>query len=693
MPPTRASNDRIIAQDQPLPDELIRRKAAELEAVFESLGDGLLVVDASAHIVEANAAAVRLLGFRDKAALLAPITTSLHARSTRTDGAALGPDDLGLWRTLRDGQVQRAVCVLRQQFGGPRWIETVSGPIRDLDGAGGIIGASIVARDITDQRRRERDLALVATVSDELISAIDIPSALAGLADRCVQDLADWCAIFQLDGTTDILRLGAMRQRDGRRGSELADLLARQPARVSEGFAGDAMRAGQPVLLPDLSEDMIRRHAGKGVEAQMAQRLKLRGIVSAPLRGVDGPVGAVCVGWTSHHRRPDEHDARLVDELARRASMALEQARFQRALEQALERLEQVLDSMGAGLMIFGGDGRAVLINAPSREMLGLTGDVLGSRLPELLALAEESFEDARDLDEIIGRTSEPSIDARGEVRLLAPHPIDVEWIASPVRDEHELVLGQVVAWVDVTHIRAAERVKDDLAGDLSEALRSPLQAVSTHAVQALRRGRRIGGDTTLQHSLEVILRNARQVSMHVNDLVDAARFDATNLQLDLTEVDVRTVVEQAIDQARAMTTTHRFRLDVPPAIPQPRWDPDRVRQALLHVFTNAIKYSPEGGQIAAKVRAQVEGVIVSIRDRGLGIPPEEQERVFERFYRLAGDPDRRRIRGNGLGLYLVRGVVEAHDGTIWLESSGVPGEGTTVNILLPWAPGEPAAG
>jgi signal transduction histidine kinase len=180
---------------------------------------------------------------------------------------------------------------------------------------------------------------------------------------------------------------------------------------------------------------------------------------------------------------------------------------------------------------------------------------------------------------------------------------------------------------------------------------------------------------------------------MHVNDLVDAARFDATTLQLDLTEVDVKTVVEQAIDQARAMTTTHRFRLDVPPAIPQPRWDPDRVRQALLHVFTNAIKYSPEGGHVAAKVRAQVEGVIISIRDRGLGIPPEEHERVFERFYRLAGDSARRRIRGNGLGLYLVRGVVEAHDGTIWLESSGVPGEGTTVNILLPWAPGDAPTG
>ena len=130
------------------------------------------------------------------------------------------------------------------------------------------------------------------------------------------------------------------------------------------------------------------------------------------------------------------------------------------------------------------------------------------------------------------------------------------------------LVLGQVVVWVDVTHIRAAERVKDDLAADLSEALRLPLQAISTHAVQALRRGRRAGGDSTLVHGLEVILRNARQVSMHVNDLVDAARFDASTLTLDVIEVDVHDVVQQAVDQARAMTTIHRFRLDVPTGHP-----------------------------------------------------------------------------------------------------------------------------
>lgn len=675
--------DRHLPQ---LPDDHVRRKAAELEAVFESLGDGLLVVNASASIVEANRTAVALLGCTRKDELLGPIAAVLDGRVTRSDGTAFGREDLSLFQALREGGIGRAECVLRPEFGGPRWIETVASPIRDFDGV--ILGAAILARDVSRHRRRERDLATIVSATDALMAGTDAAAALDGLADRCVQELADWCAVYQLDEGTETLRIAAMRQRDGRLGPDLAALLAKRPARLGEGLAGAAMRTAETLLLPDLSGDALKRRAGNGVEAQIVRRLGLRSVIAAPLRGAKGIVGALCVGWESERRRLDEHDARLVDELARRASLTLEQFRLQRVLDEALERMELVLNSTGAGFLIFGGDGRAILVNSTARDMIGMAGDGIGLTLPEILSVHEDHFEDPRELDEAIARVSDLATESQGELRLRTPRPIDLEWIASPVREADGPVLGQVAVWVDVTHIRSAERVKDDLTADLSEALRQPLQAISTHAVQALRRGRRTGGDSTLVHGLEVILRNARQVSMHVNDLVDAARFDASTLTIEALEVDVHEVVQQAVDQARAMTTAHRFRVDIPPAVPSPRWDPDRVRQALLHILSNAIKYSPDGGQIAVKARAQLEGVVISVRDRGLGIPPAEHERVFERYFRLAGDTAQRRIRGNGLGLYLVRGVVEAHGGTVWIESNGVPGEGTTVHVLLPWLPG-----
>lgn len=691
MPATRetAHATRRVAPRPPTADELLRRKAAELEAVFEALADGLLVVDGEARIVEANRAMVALLGYDQKAALLGPVAQGLSARVTRTDGGPLTADDLGIRRVLRDGETRRGVCVLRIEHGGPRWIETLVSPIRD--GRGAVLGGVVTARDVTDARRRERELALIARVSSLLLAATDVPAALRALADRCVDDLADWCVAYLLDPGTDVLRPLALRLRNGAAGAEHLDLLGQRPPRLAEGFAGAAVRADQVLLLAELGDDAIRRHAGNGPEAQVARRLGLRAVVAAPLPGPNGPVGALCVGWRGSRRRPDEQDARLVDDLARRAGLAVEQLRCLRGFEESLERLELVLDSMGAGMLILGGDGRAILVNAAAREMVGLEEDGIGRTLPELLGGLADRFEDPRELDEFLVRSASRELASRGALRLREPHAIDIEWLVTPVQEADGPVLGQVVIWVDVTYIRATERVKDGLASDLSEALRSPLQAISTHAVQTLRRARRVSGDPNLAHGLEVILRSARQAAMHVNDLVDAARFDIASLTLEPVDVDVHDVLQQAIDRARAMTTIHRFRLDVPPGIDPLRCDPDRVRQAVLHVLANAIKYWPEGGQVTVRARPQGDGLLISVRDRGLGVPLELQERVFERFFRIAGDPARRRIRGNGLGLYLVRGVVEAHGGSVWIESTGVPGNGTTVHLLLPWTPpGEP---
>jgi PAS domain S-box-containing protein len=689
VPPARESRVPPPTIDLYQSDDLLRRKATELEAVFESLPDGLLIVDDSTHIVEANRAMLDLLGCTHKSEVSGSLAPTLHPRLMRVDGAPVTHDDIGVRRALREGDPQRGTWVVRARFGGPRWLDVVVSPIRDVDGQ--VLGASLAARDVSDQYHRERELSLLARASDIVLSATDMGLALVGLADLCVEVLGACCAFYLVDGSTDVLRLGALRGQEWGAAADLTELLVQRPPRIGNGFAGSAVGSGETLLLPRLGDDVVRRHKTVQSEAQFARRLDLQSLVAAPLKGAKGPLGAVVVGWSREGRRMEEQDVRLVEELARRATLAVEQSRFVRALEEAPERLEQVLNAMDAGLVIIGGDGRAILINQMAREMVALPSDGVGMTLEELLLRSADDMEDPRELDEAVSQIANTEESSRGTFRLRQPQAIDVEWAASPVGDERGNVLGQVVVFLDVTHIRSIERVKDELAGELSEALRAPLQSISTYAVQALRRARRAGGDQLVAHGLEVILRSARQVSLHVNDLVDAARFDPDALTLTLVDVDVRDVVQQAIDQTKAMTTLHRFRLDVPAALPRPRWDPDRARQSLLHVLTNAVKYWPDGGQITVKVRPQQDGVVISVRDRGLGIPPDEQERVFERFYRIAGQPAHRRIRGNGLGLFLVQSIVEAHGGTIWIESTGVAGDGTTVYMLLPWNSATPA--
>src|SRR5207248_9765313 len=122
-----------------------------------------------------------------------------------------------------------------------------------------------------------------------------------------------------------------------------------------------------------------------------------------------------------------------------------------------------------------GGDGKAILINTTAREMIGLTGTGVGMTLDELLLRSADDVEDPRELDEAISRAADSSVHARGSFRLRHPSAIDVEWLAAAVTGEHGVVLGQVVVWLSVTHIRSIERVKDELAGELSDALRAPL--------------------------------------------------------------------------------------------------------------------------------------------------------------------------------------------------------------------------
>jgi signal transduction histidine kinase len=137
------------------------------------------------------------------------------------------------------------------------------------------------------------------------------------------------------------------------------------------------------------------------------------------------------------------------------------------------------------------------------------------------------------------------------------------------------------------------------------------------------------------------------------------------------------------VENFRLQTATHRFVLDFAQDFPLISGDEERLRQVFNNLIGNAIKYAPEGGEIRIGGWSDGNGVTVYVADQGIGIPPEEQGRLFERFYRVDSSL-RRKTQGAGLGLYLCRSIIEAHGGRIWLRSE--PGKGTTVFFALPLA-------
>jgi PAS domain S-box-containing protein len=641
------------------------------------------VVDTAGRIVEANPAILDLLGLRSKGEILGPLGQTLLGRVTGPDGAPLRPEDVVGYRVLRRGQRSRVDILLPARQAAPFIVEALASPIYEPDGV--ILGAVVACRDVTEQRRRERHAELAGAV-EEAIASRSLHDAFEVLADRFVGEIGDWCAAYLLDVEDGPLRVAVLRHRDPRVAENLAAALARRPLRRGEGLIGAAIRAERTGVFPDLTDGLIRRHARDAREAQLVARLGLRAVIVAPLRGDRGILGALSLGWAAPRPGcPDDADRRLAEGIARRFGIAVERERRVGTLGRGLGQLDVVLDAMPDGLIVFGGDGRAVLANAAARRILDLGMETLGWSLDDIGRLTAAFLDDPARADELVARLREASEGvSRSEVRLVRPRPRDLEWVVAPVRAPDGEPIGRLLLVRDLTHIRDAERARDEAVSSLGHELRMPLTAMSAYATQALRRARR-AGDRSIVHGLEVILRSSRQLAVLVGDLLDAARVEMEGIELALEDVDVLELVHQAMDQARALTTLHRLRLDAPATVPTARWDPDRTRQALVNVLANAIKFCPTGGQIGVRVRVHSDGAVLSVRDRGVGIPPGQLDRVFERFYRVPDRDGRPRAPGPGLGLHLVRGIAQAHGGAAWAESSGVPGEGTTVHLVLPW--------
>lgn len=676
---------RLGHPDEAAGDKAFRHKLGELEAVFQALTDGVIVIDTAGQVVEVNRALLGQLGVGRREDVLGPLAQLMRARATRPDGSPLSREELAGYRALRNGEVVRAEVQVERSSGGPLLLETVASPIREH--RGGTLGVVIISRDVSEERRQQRDAELLAGVGELLSSSDDVEAMVRGVAERCVDELADWCAVYLYDHDAERLGPGALEVRGAGELEALVNTLLRRPFRLGEGFVGEAARSGQPVVLPDLRDAPLRRYIRSARELQLVRQLGPCSIVAVPINGDGGLVGAILLGSIRPARRLGERDGGLAEAIARCASGAIERGRRADELRQILARLEVVLDSMSDGLVVFGGDGHAILANRTVREMLDIQSSPLGWSAEDFARRSVECLEHS-DGEGIVDRGTDGSEMTREELRLARPRPMDVERVASPVRGPDGEILGQVVLYRDLSHLRAVERLRNESASSMSRELRMPLTAISAYAAQALRRTRQVGADRAVAHGLEVILRNARQLTVMVGDLLDADRIDLRALELVVAEVDVLVLVEQAVDQGRAMTTLHRLRIDAPVSLPPAWWDPDRARQAITQLLSNAVRYWPEGGQIGVRIRPREEGVVISVRDRGLGIPPDQLERVFERFYRVTDTPARRRIRGSGLGLHRVRGIADAHGGTVWAESTGVAGEGTTVHLLLPWQAG-----
>ncbi|NRD62899.1 PAS domain S-box protein [Corallococcus exiguus] len=229
------------------------------------------------------------------------------------------------------------------------------------------------------------------------------------------------------------------------------------------------------------------------------------------------------------------------------------------------------------------------------------------------------------------------------------------------------------------TALRLASEAKDAFLAAASHELRTPLAAAKGHAHLALLK---LGGQTEAGpgKSLQIINRQIDRMAKLVEDLLDISRLQAGRLSLELEPFDLSQLVLETRDRMAVLSQTHELKVEVPERL-EGTWDRGRLDQVLTNLLSNAIRYSPEGGQVLVRVAAEGDsGVHLSVKDQGVGIPSEKQRLIFERFGRAHGS----KYGGLGLGLTISQGIVEQHGGRIWAESTGTVGQGSTFNVWLP---------
>ncbi|MCX7912320.1 MAG: HAMP domain-containing histidine kinase [Dehalococcoidales bacterium] len=223
-------------------------------------------------------------------------------------------------------------------------------------------------------------------------------------------------------------------------------------------------------------------------------------------------------------------------------------------------------------------------------------------------------------------------------------------------------------------------RFIDTLAHELKTPLTSIIAAAGLLAEEL-----ESGGDESQKKLIRTIIHNSTTLETRLAELLDIVKTRSGKLQLQFEPVDIRSLILGSCEQVSPMIRSKRqsLRTELSASLPIIRGDGLRLEQVMLNLLTNATKFTPEGGTITVRAHPQVDTVVVSVQDNGVGIAKEEQSRLFKPYSRI--DADRQRQPGLGLGLALAKQVVEMHGGRIWVESE--PGKGSTFSFALPRNP------
>jgi signal transduction histidine kinase/CheY-like chemotaxis protein len=362
-----------------------------------------------------------------------------------------------------------------------------------------------------------------------------------------------------------------------------------------------------------------------------------------------------------------------IEEMLMAMDKALTEVRLRRerdALTQTLEaerrQLEAVLTSAEEGILLVedGEEERVILANHAIRQVFAMPDDVKGQPLAQVLydEILADVFQRAKDED----------VTAHAEIPLPDERTFNAN--VTPIPE-----VGRVAVMQDITYLKELDRMKSEFVSTVSHDLRSPLTSVKGFADLLPAVGPL---NEQQMYFLEKIRGGVDTVTEMIGDLLDLGRIEA-EVRMDMERCDLETIVQKVVagQENHAELKKQVLQVQIAPDLPQVLVNPLRLNQALSNLVSNAIKYTPEGGHISVAICMEDGQVAVKIEDDGIGISQEDLPHIFDKFYRV-DRPETEGIVGSGLGLSIVKTIIEKHQGRIWVTSK--VGEGTAFTVVLP---------
>lgn len=524
-----------------------------------------------------------------------------------------------------------------------------------------------IGRESLKLEQKINEMKIFSDIINTVNSSLNTQEVLSLILESAVKLLdADGGTIFLKDRETgDLIFEKAI--------GEKGELLEGKKLSKGEGIASWVVENGKPVIVNNVSKDpRFSAYYDK------LSGFKTGSIICVPLKVENEVLGAIEIVNTVKNRKFSEYELEMLLNLSYETSIALNKAILYSEVNLEREKMKKILENIGDGLVILDGRKRLSMFNNVASNFFMLSLDHMNRRCTEILKcrnLSGELMCSECPLDKMVFQgLSIMQYEMKiwnGQKEIILGCNLSAVW-------EGRRVTNFILALRDISLAKELDKMKSEFVANVSHELKTPLTAIKGYSELLMKMNL---PPEKVRNYYQIIYKEAERLTQLINDLLDVSRIESGRIELKRDMVEIRKIIRERASFFQTQTAKHKIILQFPEYPTFVLGDTARLTQVIHNLLDNAIKYSPNGGNVWIRVLDKMEDIIIDIQDQGVGIPPEHLPHIFDRFYRIDSSL-RKSTSGTGLGLSIVKSIVEAHNGKISVTSK--VGEGTTFTIRLP---------